>query len=107
MTQLTAIETRAKLYAEAREKLAAIVSDLNAGIEALKRNAMPEIKRAVARAGAGAAGCYSGARPDRGGGRRPVASGHHRSVAGLPQEQRLLPGQSAQPPGCRSRPAQA
>ena len=51
MTQLTAIETRAKLYAEAREKLAAVVSDLNAGIEALKRNAMPEIKRAVARAG--------------------------------------------------------
>ena len=51
MTQLTAIEARAKLYAEAREKLAAIVSDLNAGIEALKRNAMPEIKRAVARAG--------------------------------------------------------
>ncbi len=51
MTQLTAIEARAKLYADAREKLAAIVSDLNAGIEALKRNAMPEIKRAVARAG--------------------------------------------------------
>lgn len=44
------IEARAKLYAERRERLAAIVADLNAGIEALKRNAMPELKRAIASA---------------------------------------------------------
>ncbi|MBV2160527.1 host-nuclease inhibitor Gam family protein [Achromobacter denitrificans] len=47
---LADIETRAKRYAEAREKLAELVSDLNAGIEALKRQAMPELKRAIARA---------------------------------------------------------
>lgn len=47
MTPLHEIESRAKLYAEAREKLAAIVSELNAGIEALKRKAMPNLKRAV------------------------------------------------------------
>lgn len=44
------IETRARKYAEAREKLSAIVADLNAGIEALKRNHLPDLKRAVARA---------------------------------------------------------
>lgn len=47
MTPLQEIESRAKLYAEAREKLAAIVTELNAGIAALKRNAMPQIKRAL------------------------------------------------------------
>ena len=41
MSTLNEIESRAKLYAEARESLAAIVSELNAGIEALKRQAMP------------------------------------------------------------------
>lgn len=50
MTTLTEIESRAKLYADARENLAAIVANLNAGIEAQKRQAMPEIKRAIARA---------------------------------------------------------
>lgn len=50
MTTLNEIEARAKLYAEARERLAGIVADLNAGIEALKRQAMPELKRAIARA---------------------------------------------------------
>lgn len=50
MTTLIEIENRAKLYADARESLAAIVSDLNAGIEAMKRKAMPEIKRAIGRA---------------------------------------------------------
>lgn len=47
---LSDIETRAKRYAEAREKLAAIITELNAGIEAQKRAAMPELKRAIARA---------------------------------------------------------
>jgi len=51
MTTLNEIEARAKLYAEARERLAGIVADLNAGIEALKRQAMPELKRAIGRAG--------------------------------------------------------
>lgn len=50
MTTLTDIEARAKLYADARESLAAIVSNLNAGIEALKRKSMPDIKRAIGRA---------------------------------------------------------
>lgn len=50
MTTLNEIEARAKLYAEARERLAGIVADLNAGIEALKRQAMPDLKRAIARA---------------------------------------------------------
>ena len=50
MSTLNEIESRAKLYAEARESLAAIVSELNAGIEALKRQAMPNIKRAIGRA---------------------------------------------------------
>ena len=50
MTTLTEIEARAKLYADARESLSAIVSNLNAGIESLKRKAMPDIKRAIGRA---------------------------------------------------------
>ena len=50
MTTLTEIEARAKLYADARESLSAIVSNLNGGIEALKRKAMPDIKRAIGRA---------------------------------------------------------
>lgn len=49
-TTLADIEARAKLYAERRERLATIVADLTAGIEALKRNAMPELKRAIASA---------------------------------------------------------
>ena len=50
MTTLLEIEARAKLYADARESLSQIVSNLNAGIEALKRKAMPDIKRAIGRA---------------------------------------------------------
>jgi Bacteriophage Mu Gam like protein len=50
MPTLIEIDSRAKLYADARESLAGIVSELNAGIEALKRQAMPDIKRAIARA---------------------------------------------------------
>jgi hypothetical protein len=50
MTTLIEIDTRAKLYADARENLASIVSELNAGIEACKRRAIPDIKRAIARA---------------------------------------------------------
>lgn len=50
MPLMTEIETRAKYYATAREKLAALVSDLNASLEALKREAMPELKRAISRA---------------------------------------------------------
>ena len=47
---LNVIEARARRYADAREKIAAIVTDLNAGMEALKREAMPGLKRAIASA---------------------------------------------------------
>lgn len=50
MTTLYDIEQRARKFAEARERLAAIVAELNAGIEALKREHMADLKRAVARA---------------------------------------------------------
>lgn len=50
LTTLSEIDSRAKLYADAREDLAAIVTALNAGIEALKRDSMPKVKRALARA---------------------------------------------------------
>jgi exonuclease VII small subunit len=49
-TTIQDIENRARRYAEAREKLNELVTDLNAGIEALKRNALPELKRVIARA---------------------------------------------------------
>lgn len=41
------IERRAKALAEYRERLAALVSTLNAGIEALQREQLPAIRRAV------------------------------------------------------------
>ena len=50
MTKLTDIEPTAKAYAEARAKVAEIVTDLNSGIEALKRSHMPSLKRAIAKA---------------------------------------------------------
>ncbi|GHU33600.1 hypothetical protein AGMMS50256_25830 [Betaproteobacteria bacterium] len=50
MTTLTEIEARAKKYADAREILTRLVADLEAACEALKREALPDIKRAVARA---------------------------------------------------------
>lgn len=42
------IERRAKALAETRERLSAIVTELNAGIEALHRAQMPALRRAVA-----------------------------------------------------------
>lgn len=50
MPTLTEIESKAKKYAAARDSLAGIVSTLNQAIEALKRDALPSIKLAVARA---------------------------------------------------------
>jgi len=50
MTTLADIEARAKKYAEARERVAAIITDLNDGIEALKRTELPRIKKAIAAA---------------------------------------------------------
>ncbi|MDR1710011.1 MAG: hypothetical protein LBS70_09875 [Candidatus Accumulibacter sp.] len=47
---LADIDRRARLYANARAALAELVSELNAGIEALKRRSLPEIKRAVSHA---------------------------------------------------------
>lgn len=44
------IERRAKFFAIAREDLSALITALNDGIQALQREAMPEIKRAIARA---------------------------------------------------------
>jgi len=48
MTSLVDIEARTKAFSEARGKLVDIVTSLNDGIEALKRQHMPALKRAVA-----------------------------------------------------------
>jgi hypothetical protein len=48
--QLTDIEPAARAYADARGKVSEIVTDLNDGIAALKRDSMPGLKRAIARA---------------------------------------------------------
>lgn len=50
MPTLADIESRAKTYSEARTKLADIVAALNDGIDALKREHMAALKRAVSRA---------------------------------------------------------
>lgn len=47
---LDTIERRTKRYAEAREHLAALVTELNAGIQALQRAQLPAIRKAVQRA---------------------------------------------------------
>lgn len=46
-TALNQIEVKTKQYADARATLAAIVTSLNDGIEALKRQHMPALKKAV------------------------------------------------------------
>lgn len=50
MSSLAEIEIRARKYAEARERVALIVSDLNDGIETLKRSELPRLRKAVATA---------------------------------------------------------
>lgn len=50
MPTLKDIEAKTKLYAEQREKLAQMVDALNEGIQALKKDQLPAIKRALARA---------------------------------------------------------
>lgn len=50
MATLEQIETKAKAHAQAREKLSDIVTALQDGIDALKRNAMPRLKAAVNKA---------------------------------------------------------
>ena len=50
MTQLTDIEQRAKAFSDARSAVSSIVTELNEGIEALKRENMPSLKKAIARA---------------------------------------------------------
>ena len=47
---LDTIEKRTKRYAEAREHLAGLVTELNAGIQALQRAQLPAIRKAVQRA---------------------------------------------------------
>lgn len=47
MSTMTDIEARARLFAARRERLAAIVAELTAAIDALKRDRMAELKRAV------------------------------------------------------------
>lgn len=47
-TPLIQIEVKTKQYADARATLAEIVTSLNDGIEALKRQHMPALKKAVA-----------------------------------------------------------
>jgi hypothetical protein len=50
MTTLNDLERRAKALADTREAVSAIVGELNAGIDALKREHMKALKRAVAAA---------------------------------------------------------
>jgi hypothetical protein len=50
MHELKDIEPKAKAYADARAKVTEIVTELNTAIEALKRDSMPGLKRAIARA---------------------------------------------------------
>ncbi|WP_374342634.1 host-nuclease inhibitor Gam family protein [Azonexus sp.] len=50
MPNLTQIEKHAMAYAVAREHLASIVSAMNQGIEAIKRDHMKRLKKAVAEA---------------------------------------------------------
>lgn len=47
MTTIADFDRRVKAVADTRETLAAIVGDLNAGIEALKRDRMKDLKAAV------------------------------------------------------------
>lgn len=47
MTSLADIETRAKKYAEARERVTAIVTALNEAMELLKRSELPKLRRAI------------------------------------------------------------
>jgi hypothetical protein len=47
MTQISDVDQRAKAFADARAEVAAIVSTLNDGIEALKRENMPGLKRCI------------------------------------------------------------
>jgi phage host-nuclease inhibitor protein Gam len=49
MTQLTDIEKRAKAFADARAEVSSIVTVLNDGIDALKRDNMPALKRCIAK----------------------------------------------------------
>ena len=49
MTQLTDVENRAKLFADARAEVSNIVTVLNDGIDALKRDNMPALKRCIAK----------------------------------------------------------
>lgn len=44
---LADIEGRARKFADARDKLCGIVADLNHGMDALKREAMPALKKAI------------------------------------------------------------
>lgn len=48
MPSLADIESRTKTYAEAREKLSSLVSALKEGMDAMTRQQMPAIKKAVA-----------------------------------------------------------
>jgi hypothetical protein len=50
MTTLNDIEARAKAYAEQRARLAELVTALDDGLKALKKDHLPGIKRALARA---------------------------------------------------------
>lgn len=50
MPTMTEIEARTRAYSEARTRLADIVSELQAGLDAFKRENLPRVKRAIARA---------------------------------------------------------
>lgn len=49
MPTMNEIEDRTKAYADARNRLAEIVTELQSGLDAIKRDNLPRIRRAVAR----------------------------------------------------------
>ncbi len=50
MPTLTEIDARAKRYAQARERVIAIITDLNKAMELLKNSELPKLRRAIASA---------------------------------------------------------
>lgn len=50
MPTMNDIQARARAYADARDKLAELVAALNDGLEQLKRDSLPGIRRAIQRA---------------------------------------------------------
>ena len=50
MNKIEVIQAKARVFSESRASVAAIVSELNGKVEALKRETMPKLKKAIGRA---------------------------------------------------------